>query len=44
MRGKNRIQKFEVRYSSECLLGAECGFFSWGFLEVKVNNGIGDLR
>ena len=36
MRCDNRIQKFVMRYSRECLLSAERGFFSSSFLEVKV--------
>ena len=36
LRSNNRIQKFVMRYSSECLLSAERCFFSSSFLEVKV--------
>ena len=34
-RGENKIQKFLMRYSP-CPIGAERGFFSSSFLEVKV--------
>ena len=33
---KNRVFENVMRYSSECLLSAERGFFGWRFLEVKV--------
>lgn len=43
-RNKNNALENMMRYSSECLLSAELGFFSSSFLEVKVkvNSGIGD--
>lgn len=31
-------------YSSAYSIGRELGFFSWRFLEVKVNSGIGDFE
>lgn len=43
MRSDNRIQKFVMRYSSECLMSAERGFFS-SSLELELESGIGDLR
>ena len=33
---KNNALENMMRYSSECLMGAERGFFSSSFLEVKV--------
>lgn len=35
-RNKNITLENMMRYSSECLMGAERGFFRWRFLEVKV--------
>lgn len=38
---KKASEKFEMRYSSECLLSAERGFFS-SSLELELESGIRD--
>jgi hypothetical protein len=41
MRCDNKIQNYKMGYSAAYPIGAERDFFSWRFLEVKVNSGIG---